>query len=387
MIPIALSPAAPGGAPLLSSVRNRNAIVPLFSTLFQKAQANAPRETPEIPEPKPLVRKATGKQSTDLRSPKPGSQQAVPVQFVPGQQLKPIPLRFSFTLGAGSQQAPDNKAPVDAVTENSEPGGSTESAPQQAVALPTVAFSIDLEKFGTPGQKPDALGHRNTDANQRSQPSAPPAAASAQAGESSSPDTGSHQPGTEEREPVEPKMESAGAIKQDVASAAPPDIQALPVSANAAIYSNTSAEPRQVHIDAVADTQAVTSTEPPATPVPVSPKHIELTVSNDEGHPVDIRISQRGADVQVTVRTLDGNLAQSLRHHLPELSENLSHNGPREELFHSARSQSSETPNGSGQQQGQHRQEDRNRPPAKSRVRDQESGSFAEMIHRDKRND
>jgi hypothetical protein len=385
VIPIALSPAASGGAPLLSSVRNRNAIVPQFSTLFQKAQANAPHDTPEIPELKSLVRKAAAKLSTDLRSPKPGSQQAVPVPFVPGQQLKPIPPRFSFTPGAGSQQAPDNNAPVDAATETSDPGGSNDAAAQQAVALPTIAFSINLEKFGTSDQKADALGRQNTDATQRGQLSTSTAAA-AQSDESSSSHSGSHQPGAEEREPVEAKMVSAGSIKQDVAPAAPSEIPALPISANAAIYTTTSAEPRQAHVNAAADAQTVTSTEPPATPAPVSPKHIELTVSNDAGHPVDIRISQRGADVQVTVRTLDGNLAQSLKHHLPELSENLSHNGPREEFFHSARSQSSETPNGRGQQQGQHHPEDRNRPPAKSRVKDQESGSFTEMIHREKRN-
>jgi hypothetical protein len=68
------------------------------------------------------------------------------------------------------------------------------------------------------------------------------------------------------------------------------------------------------------------------------------------------------------------------------LSENLSHSGPREEFFHSARSQSSETPNGRGQQQSQHNPEEQNRQPAKSRVKDQESGSFAEMIRKEKRN-
>jgi hypothetical protein len=330
--------------------------------LFQKAQANAPRETPEIPEPKPLARKATGKQSTDLRSPKPGSQQAVAAPFVPGLQLKPIPLRFSFALGPGSQQAQDNNASVEAATGSSEPGGNTESPAQPALAA--VAFSINLEKLGT-------------DATQGGQPSAPPAA-SAQAGESSSPNTSSDQSGAEERQPVEPKM-----VKQDVAPAVLPDIQALPGPANAAMYSTTSAEPKQAHVNAVADTPAVTSTEPPA---PLSPRHIELTVSNDEGHPVDIRISQRGPDVQVTVRTLDGSLAQSLRRHLPELSANLSQHGPREEFFHSAPSQPSETPKGRGQEQDQHNPEEPNRPQAKSRMKDQESGSFAEMIHGEKRN-
>jgi flagellar hook-length control protein FliK len=42
---------------------------------------------------------------------------------------------------------------------------------------------------------------------------------------------------------------------------------------------------------------------------------------------VDVRVSQRAGDVEVTVRTPDTNLAQSLRQHLPELSERLSQSG------------------------------------------------------------
>lgn len=391
MIPIALSPAAPGGAPVLQGIRNRNAIIPQFSNLYQKAQANGAQGTPEIPEPKPLARKATGKQSADQQSVKPDNQQAVPVPFAPGQQLKPVPLRFPLFLGPGSPQAPAGNDPIEAAAGdeaaagNTEPGGSSETAPQQPNALSAIAFSINLEKFGMPDQKPGAPGHQNTDSTQRAQPSASLADIFAQAGERSSSDTGAHHPGTEERDPADPKMESAAAIKQALTPIAAHDIQDLPGSANTAIYSTTGVEPPQAHRNAVADTPAMAPTEPPAAPVPLSPRHIELTVPNNDGYPVDIRVSQRGTDVQVTVRTLDGSLAQSLRHHLPELSENLSRNGPREEFFHSAQSQSPETPGGKGDRQSQQDSQDRNRPAAKSRTMDQESGSFAEMIETEKR--
>lgn len=386
MIPFALSPSTLGGATVLSSVRSKNRILPQFSNLFQKAQANAPHETWETPEPKSLVRKATGKQSADPHSAKPDNQQTSPVQFVPGQQLEAIPLRFSFFPAAGLLLPSDGKSPVEAATGSTDPGGSSEAAPQQALALSTVAFSINLEKFGTPDQKPAEFGHQNTESTQSAQASAPPAGISSQTGESSSPNTGSHQPGTEERDPADPKMESAGAIQQAFTPAAPHDIQPLASSANTAMYSTNSVETRRAEGDIATAAQSITATQPPAMPVLVSPRHIDLTVPNSAGHPVDIRISQRGSDVQVTVRTLDGSLAQSLRHHLPELSENLSRNGLQEELLNSAQSQSSETPTGRGQRQDQQNSGDRNRPPAKSGVKDQASGSFAEMIQTEKRN-
>jgi hypothetical protein len=383
VVPIALSPVTPGGAPVLPGVRNRNTIIPQFLNLFQKAQANGAQETPEIPEPKPLARKATGKQSADRQSARHDNQQAVLAPFVPGQQLKPISIRFPFSLDAGPQQAPARNDSIEATAGNTEPGRSSEAAPQQPNA-PAVAFSINLEKFGMPDPKPGASGHQNTDSTQRAQPSSSVADISAQAGERSSSDSGSHQPGTEERDPDDPKVEPAAAIKQDFTPAAAHEIQDLPNSAYTAIDSTTGVEPPQAHRNVVADTQAIAPAEPPAMPVPVSPRHIELTVPNNDGYPVDIRVSQRGTDVQVTVRTLDGNLAQSMRHHLPELSENLSRNGPRDEFFHSAQSQPPETPAGKGDRQGQQDSQDRNRQPAKSRVMDQESGSFAEMIETEK---
>jgi hypothetical protein len=378
VIPIALSPATPEGAPVLLGIRNRTAIVPEFSSLFRKAQANGPHETPEIPEPKPLVRKATGKQSADQQSAKPDNQQAVPVPFVPGQQLKPILLRFPLLPGAELRQAPDRNDAVEGAAGNTRTGGSSEAAPQQLNAPSAIAFSINLEKFGMPD-------HQNTDPTQRAQSSASLADISAQAGERSSSDTGSHQRETEERDPADPKVESAAAIKEAFTPAAVHDFQDLSNSANTAIDSTTGLEPPQAHRNVVADSPAVAPTEPPALPLPLSPRHIELTVPNNDGYPVDIRVSQRGTDVQVTVRTLDGSLAQSLRHHLPELSENLSRNGPREEFFHPTQSQPSETPAGKGDPQNQQDPQDRNRPPAKSRVTDPESGSFAEMIETKKK--
>ena len=320
----------------------------------------------------------------DRRSAKPDNQPAAPVPVVPGQQLKPILLRFPLFPGAELRQVPDRNDAVEAAAGNTRTGGSSETAPQQPNAPSAVAFSINLEKFGMPDPKPGASGHQNTGSTQRGQPSASLADISAQAGERSSSDNGSHHNETEELDPADPKLESAAAIKQAFTPAAAHDIQDLPGSSNTAIDSTTGVEPPQAHRNVVSEAPAIAPTEPPAMPVPLSPRHIELTVPNNEGYPVDIRVSQRGTDVQVTVRTLDGNLAQSLRHHLPELSENLSRNGPRGEFFSSAQSQAPETPAGNGDRQSQQDPQDQNPPPAKNRVMDQESGSFAEMIETEK---
>jgi flagellar hook-length control protein FliK len=48
---------------------------------------------------------------------------------------------------------------------------------------------------------------------------------------------------------------------------------------------------------------------------------------------VNVRVSQRAGDVQVTVRTGDTDLAQTLRQHLPELSDRLAQTGVHADLW------------------------------------------------------
>ena len=112
----------------------------------------------------------------------------------------------------------------------------------------------------------------------------------------------------------------------------------------------------------------------PPKPVSRSPQSIDLKVEgtdNKEG--VDVRISQRAGDVQVTVRTPDNQLADSLRQHLPELSDRLAQNGVEGEIWHpgtlqasadTASNQESWTSDQSqGQQQQQRSPDGRSRQP------------------------
>jgi len=385
-----------------------------FSIVLHNLQASDADDTPEIPERKaPSARKATLSQapSADPRSAKPGDH-IVPVQNIIGRQPQPIFLRPSLSLGSGADQTLTDKSIPDRSSGNS--GGAaaslasqdgTEALPQLAPPLSAVAFSINLQKIGSSDQErttPPAneceqrsstgsVGQQNTDTIKGSQPSDPSANRAAGNGESSPPDTGSHQSGAESDKPPNLKLDLPAQTKQE---ATPADAQNLTVSpaqrlANAPVSLGTG--PQQTPGRATADIRPVAPPETPETPVPASARQIDLTVPNDAGHQVDIRISQRGGDVQVTVRTPDSELAQSLRHNLPELSETLSRNGLREDLSQTAQSHSAgdgnspeSSPDG-GQRQGRQDPEDQSGTAGRSRSGSRQSGSFTEMIHEEKR--
>lgn len=97
---------------------------------------------------------------------------------------------------------------------------------------------------------------------------------------------------------------------------------------------------------ASATTAAAPIADPPATPS-LRSQSIDLQVPGAGGDSVDVRVSQRAGDVQVTVRTPDNDLAQSLRQHLPELSDRLSQTGTDSQIWHPTAS--AETNNGGTQ--------------------------------------
>jgi hypothetical protein len=79
----------------------------------------------------------------------------------------------------------------------------------------------------------------------------------------------------------------------------------------------------------------------------------EIKVQVDDGpQRVEVRVTERAGQVQVTVRTPDPHLAGSLRENLPALSARLAENGYRAETWHPTSSngelrQSAETSQGS----------------------------------------
>ena len=139
----------------------------------------------------------------------------------------------------------------------------------------------------------------------------------------------------------------------------------VPVQTFAPNHSGTGPVQLKSDVAAVSSTQAVA--EPPAT-LPLKPHAIDIRVGGPDSQGVDVRVSQRAGDVQVTVRTPDTGLAQSLRDHLPELSDRLSQTGVHNEIWQTTPTQtsadtgsqsgeSSNTDAWRGQQQNQQQQQ------------------------------
>jgi hypothetical protein len=369
-----------------------------FSNLFTNAQTSPEPKPSEIAGPNTLpTRKAIvpAKQSSDPQTAKPGDR-GVAVQTVP-LQPPPIFLSLFLAISNAADQAPDsNSVPggVSANTNDSTGGPAVQSGtdplPQLAPPPSPVAFSLNLQKPGLADQKPGGAEHHSTDRIQGGQPSASPPSQSSSNEQGSSSDTGSRQSQSapEANMPTVLKPGTPSEIKPSVGPAEIPALTGSPVQGFAS--APTSSGTQQVFSRATSEAAPVATMETPAPSVPVSARQIDLTVPNDAGHQVDIRISQRGSDVQVTVRTPDGDLAQSLRHNLPELSANLSRNGLREEAVHTAQSHTAgdgdrETSqnNNSRQQSGQD-PEDKQRA-TQGRLKNRQAVSFAEIIHTEKR--
>lgn len=95
-------------------------------------------------------------------------------------------------------------------------------------------------------------------------------------------------------------------------------------------YSNQS-DLKPLKSEPVAQTER--AAEPPSATPASRPQTIDLKISSTENGEVAVRVSQRAGDVQVTVRTADGDLAQSLKQHLPELSDRLVQSGVHGDIW------------------------------------------------------
>jgi hypothetical protein len=133
-------------------------------------------------------------------------------------------------------------------------------------------------------------------------------------------------------------------------------MQAVPVA-----YTHNEAPKSTVAATAAAPTAPIT--EPPVAPT-VKPHAIDVRVPGAGDNHVDVRVSQRAGDVEVSVRTQNSELAQSLRQHLPELSDRLSQTGVdgtilRPAAMDTANSNSATPDNDSGgYRQGQQQQQE-----------------------------
>ncbi|MDQ2950037.1 MAG: flagellar hook-length control protein FliK, partial [Acidobacteriota bacterium] len=141
---------------------------------------------------------------------------------------------------------------------------------------------------------------------------------------------------------------------------APVDVVAGMQQSQPAPYSNARTQPPSA-------TEVARTADLPPTPVSRPPQSIDLKIAGADNSQVDVRVSQRAGDVQVTVRTPDNDLAQSLRQHLPELSDRLAQSGVSGEIWRPTAAQApadtannQESWNSESQAQQQHQQRNPN---------------------------
>jgi Flagellar hook-length control protein FliK len=132
-------------------------------------------------------------------------------------------------------------------------------------------------------------------------------------------------------------------------SAAATDLNSTIVQPVPTAYTQVDSMKSSTPVTAAAPVAAID--DPPAAPT-LRPHSIEIQVPGAGGQQVDVRVSQRAGNVDVTVRTPDNEIAQSLRQHLPELSERLSQSGVNGDVWQPAAAASAETSNGNGSTSG-----------------------------------
>jgi len=132
-----------------------------------------------------------------------------------------------------------------------------------------------------------------------------------------------------EAAPAEHAAFSAGAAAAKVIPQASPDGQ---------VRAETAAErPDSAAAKPVRPQDAMESETPPEAAKAPLVRDLKLEVTGGEQR-VEIRVSERGGDVKMTVRTPDSQLAGTLRENLPALSARLADSGFRSDAWHPAAS-------------------------------------------------
>ena len=294
-----------------------------------------------------------------------------PPASVPVSDIRPFTLAFPKEQKAvGSKEEVTPKAAASAVQSDLSVSGIdpaphqetvNQSAFKNAAVRPSpkspIAFSVALPKT-----QPVSSSTAPAKATVPAVSAGAPAASEASSNKKNS--SGSEQRHTDSSKP-EQASPAAPASKTGDPAAVLKTPSSSPATNVAAAVPNTGAD-RQQHIqssysnsallkssDASPATQAASVSEPAKQAVASRPQTIDLKIDSGDKGEVAVRVSQRAGDVQVTVRTADGDLAQSLKQHLPELSDRLVQNGVHGEIWHpgtaqfsNANSNSSESWNG-----------------------------------------
>ena len=271
---------------------------------------------------------------------------SVPLPLLPASESKPF--QISWPLGKSGVKGEDNRSSQSAAAADNASAQLAGQTPElNTSALKTSVAEARVSApvaFGVNISKVDGLKTENLKVNEARPKTASAEATSGKpAAQVSKPAESKNSSGNQQRHSDsssddDQRSLSANAVKTTGAPAstqaeglaalhatAAPSSSQIPAAATT--VQNAYASPQAaapIKAASVAPTAAVVET--PQTPA-IRSQNIDLKIPGADNSQVDVRVSQRAGDVQVTVRTPDGELAQSLRQHLPELSDRLSQTG------------------------------------------------------------
>jgi hypothetical protein len=139
-------------------------------------------------------------------------------------------------------------------------------------------------------------------------------------------DSGAH---AEQATPAAAHSSNTAAPQASQTPAPPSAANTAAVPEAVSAYSAAQPSGKPAAIQSSAPTTEIT--EPHHTPS--QPQSLDFRVAGTDNRDVTVRVSQRAGDVQMTVRTGDSDLAQSLRQHLPELSDRLAQTGVQADIW------------------------------------------------------
>lgn len=238
------------------------------------------------------------------------------------------------------------KGPAASEISKSEAAGAQSETEKVSNSEPPLAPQIISKQqiaFGATLLKTDDAPHTHSHAG----PAEPTAPGKLSAVENK-PDSGKQHPGNgsssddshQEKQPAAAPAGNGIASTQVHAASPSPGVTAATVpipGAAASLHGSAAAytmpAPKAVAAAAAPRTAEVIEPQASAAPRPAS---IDLQTGD-----VTVRVSQRAGDVQITVRTGDNNMAQSLRQHLPELADKLTQTGVHADLWQPSTAKSS----------------------------------------------
>ncbi len=273
---------------------------------------------------------------------------AIPV----AEHAAPKPLRPAASVGNRSDsvaKAPDPIAPASDTTRSDATGANraplfeavTNTIPFSPVSDASnapIAFEARLRPV-TPAQTSPQTADVNVEQRPlqpESSPAEPRTAHTSVTPNMGAADASPEKQNEDTRQPPDCENKPLAVTKDRAAvSSAQPEIPSsnaasFPAAVTAPVSNARESAPAPSHTP---EPQAAPAAAPTPAPAPAAAHDIKIAL-NDNGQRVELRVTERGGDIHVAVRTPDAPLATSLRNDLPALSNKLEESGFHSEMWH-----------------------------------------------------